>query len=88
MICKDCALGADLVTRYNQLMDTPVAGFIPDEIVKVIEFLHKTCHNSCDCQHHVALGVNLVTHVRPKDLVSTNTVSDSTAQLTLPFLED
>ena len=55
MICKHCAIGADLVTQLNSVDEVEVTGendFVARDFIRVARTLHGFC-KGCDCQHHI-----------------------------------
>lgn len=64
MICRNCALGADLITQLWQIDN----GYRAKEFISVSEVLHSHC-NGCDCQH--------VIRKSPKDHHTTATTNNA-----------
>lgn len=55
MICKACALGADLITyMYEQDASefTGDNGYRHTDFTNVARYLHRAC-KGCDCAHHI-----------------------------------
>ena len=58
MICKNCATGADVITRLYEMpeeMRTGNYAFRARDFIGVAKALHDTCKTRCDCQHAIRI---------------------------------
>jgi hypothetical protein len=73
VICKKCALGADLVTQLHELGDKEIHGendYRARDFMNVARTLHYLC-KGCDCQHHIRKEGEILT-ITPPILMDVN----------------